>query len=232
LTTKKRRGRTRGGRLWLDEHRKDPFVQQAKAQGLRSRAAFKLAEIVQRDRLLAKGGLVMDLGAAPGGWSQWCAGQLQQRGQVIALDILPMAQLSGVTFVQGDFCSLDVREHLHKILGERKADLVISDMAPNLTGVAAVDQARSIELAIMALDFCLQILSHSGSFVVKLFEGDEAVQFRSQCRQYFRECVVRKPAASRSRSREIYLLCKGLKSPNRVPGGQHPPHSSGSEIGP
>ncbi|HED13231.1 MAG TPA: RlmE family RNA methyltransferase [Gammaproteobacteria bacterium] len=211
LSTKKNRGRIRGGQRWVDEHRKDRFVKQAKAQGLRSRAVFKLEEIIRRDRLLAKARLVVDLGSAPGGWSQWCEQQLRDRGEVIALDLLPMVQLPGVHFIQGDFRSKDVRMQLYEILADRKADLVISDMAPNLTGMASVDQARALDLAETAFEFCLQTLSRNGNFVVKLFEGEESAQFRRRCRQYFRECVVRKPAASRPRSREIYLLCKGLR---------------------
>jgi len=212
LATKKNRGRTRGGQTWLDEHRQDHYVQQAKASGLRSRAAFKLEDIAQRDHLLDNVQLVVDLGAAPGGWSQWCSRQLGKRGRVIALDLLPMDTLPGVCIIQGDFREQSVRQQLQKTIADEKVDLVISDMAPNLTGMATVDQIRALELAVTALEFCLQTLSKGGNFVVKLFEGSESAQFRRQCRRYFRECVVRKPAASRARSREIYLLCKGLKA--------------------
>jgi len=211
LAAKKNRGKTRGGQRWLDEHRRDRFVQQAKAGGLRSRAVFKLKEIIQRDQLLVNVRLVVDLGAAPGGWSQWCSQQLGKRGHVIALDLLPMDELPGVHFIRGDFRTQSVRLQLQKIVGNEEVGLVISDMAPNLSGMTSVDQARAVELAEAALDFSLQTLSKGGNFVVKLFEGVESVQFRLHCRQYFRECVVRKPAASRARSREIYLICKGLQ---------------------
>lgn len=211
MSVKKKQGRTRGGQRWIDEHRNDPFVRKARACGLRSRAAFKLEEIVLRDRLLAKARLVVDLGAAPGGWSQWCARQLGDRGEIIALDLLPMARLPGVHFIKGDFRTTEIRSQLRKMLADRKVDLVISDMAPNLTGMTSVDQARALELAESALDFCLQTLSQGGNFVVKLFEGEEATQYRRHCGQFFQQCLVRKPVASRARSREIYLLCKGMK---------------------
>ena len=203
-------GRVRG-KDWMKEHVADPHVKRAKAEGMRSRAAYKLDEIAERDRLLKPGMIVVDLGAAPGGWSQVAAARVGPRGRVIALDILDMVSLPGVTFIRGDFCSAAAVEALERALGGEQADLVVSDMAPNLSGIASADQARALELAELALDFALKHLKPQGNFLVKLFQGAGFEAFLKALRGRFASVAVRKPEASRSRSSEVYLLGKGLR---------------------
>ena len=203
-------GRVRG-KDWMKEHVADPHVKRAKAEGMRSRAAYKLAEIADRDRLLKAGALVVDLGAAPGGWSQVAAGRVGPRGRVIALDALEMPSLPGVTFIRGDIYDAQTVEALERALGGEKADLVLSDMAPNLSGIPASDQARAMGLAELALEFALKHLKPQGNLLVKVFQGAGFETFLKALRGRFAAVAVRKPEASRSRSSEVYLVGKGLR---------------------
>jgi len=203
-------GRVRG-KDWIKEHVSDAYVKRARAEGMRSRAAYKLGEIAERDRLLAPGMTVVDLGAAPGGWSQVAAGRVGPRGKVIALDILDMASLNGVIFIRGDFHDDVAVEELERALGGQKVDLVLSDMAPNMSGVAMSDQARGMALAELALDFALKHLKPKGNFLVKTFQGAGFESFLKALRDRFAAVSVRKPEASRSRSSEVYLVGKGLR---------------------
>jgi 23S rRNA (uridine2552-2'-O)-methyltransferase len=203
-------GRVRG-KSWMQEHVADAYVKRARAEGMRSRAAYKLDQIAERDRLLRPGMVVVDLGAAPGGWSQVAAERVGRDGQVIAVDVLDMAPLRGVAFVRGDFRDAPVVAELERALGARKADLVLSDMAPNLTGIAATDQARALELAELALQFAMKHLKPQGKFLVKAFQGAGFEAFLKVLRNRFMAVAVRKPGASRDRSSEVYLLGKGLR---------------------
>jgi len=202
--------RTKTSKAWMMEHVTDPYVQLAKHEGYRSRASYKLLEIIERDHLLKSGMRVVDLGATPGGWSQVVAQKLAGQGKVIALDLLEMAPLAGVTFIQGDFREDAVLAELVKTLDDRPVDLVISDMAPNLSGVGLVDQARVMHLAELALEFALQHLKPGGSFLVKVFQGDGFDEYIRAMRGHFRQVATRKPKASRSRTNETYLLAKDL----------------------
>ena len=204
-------GRVRG-KDWIKEHVADTYVKRARAEGMRSRAAYKLDEIAQRDRLLKPGMTVVDLGAAPGGWSQVAAERVGARGRVIALDVLEMRGLGGVTFILGDFHDLKTVEALERELGGKKADLVLSDMAPNISGIAMSDQARALELSELALDFALKHLKPQGNFLVKTFQGAGFETFLKTLRSRFGSVAVRKPEASRSRSSEVYLVGKGLRA--------------------
>lgn len=203
--------RSKTSKAWLREHVNDVYVKRAKQAGFRSRAAFKLLEIDQRDRLLAPGMTVVDLGAAPGSWAQVVSQKIAPGGMLIALDILEMAPLPGVTMVQGDFREEATLSALQEILQGRAVDLVISDMAPNFTGIDLMDQARSMHLCELTLDFALQCLKPGGYFLVKLFQGPGFEDFLRAMRQHFGQVVTRKPQASRGRSNEIYLLGKGLR---------------------
>ena len=203
-------GRVRG-KSWMQEHVSDAYVKRARAEGMRSRAAYKLDEIAVRDRLLKPGMVVVDLGAAPGGWSQVAAGRVGPRGRVIALDILEMPSLPGVTFLRGDFRDDATLVELERVLAGQRADLVLSDMAPNLSGIASSDQAQSLELAELALDFALKHMKPKGNFLVKTFQGTGFEEYLRSLRGRFSAVAVRKPEASRDRSREVYLLGKGLK---------------------
>jgi 23S rRNA (uridine2552-2'-O)-methyltransferase len=192
----------------MREHINDPYVKLAKAQGFRSRAAFKLAEIDERDHLLRQGALVVDLGATPGGWSQLA---MRKGAQVIAMDILEMDSIPGVTFIQGDFTEQATLEQLALALNNRKVDLVISDMAPNMSGVATADQARSMYLCELALEFACTYLKPNGQFLVKVFQGEGFQAYVQLMRDSFEQVLTRKPKASRDRSSEVYLLCKNLR---------------------
>ena len=203
-------GRVRG-KDWIKEHVADAYVKRARAEGKRSRAAYKLEQIAERDRLLRPGMIVVDLGAAPGGWSQVASGRVGPRGRVIALDVLEMTGLAGVTFIQGDFHDDKTVEQLERALGGEKVDLVLSDMAPNMSGIASSDQARALGLAELALDFALKHLKPQGNFLVKLFQGAGFDSFLKTLRGRFAAVAVRKPEASRSRSSEVYLVGKGLR---------------------
>lgn len=202
--------RTKTSKAWMMEHVTDPYVQLAKHEGYRSRASYKLLEIIERDHLLKSVTRVVDLGATPGGWSQVVAQKLAGQGKVIALDLLEMAPLAGVTFIQGDFREDAVLAELVKALDGRPVDLVISDMAPNLSGVGLVDQARAMHLAELALEFALQHLKPGGSFLVKVFQGDGFDEYIRTMRGHFRLVATRKPKASRGRTNETFLLAIGL----------------------
>ncbi|OGI39040.1 MAG: 23S rRNA methyltransferase [Candidatus Muproteobacteria bacterium RBG_16_64_10] len=203
--------RSKSSGRWLDRQHRDPYVQKARKAGARSRAIFKLEELDRRDRLLKPGMTVVDLGAAPGGWSQYAAQRVGARGRVIALDILPMDPIPGVEVLEGDFTAEAVLREMESRLGARPADLVISDMAPNMTGIGITDQARSMMLAELALEFATQYLRTGGDFLVKTFQGAGFTEFLRELRGRFGEVLSRKPPASRSESREIYLLGKGFK---------------------
>lgn len=198
-------------KAWMHEHVSDPYVQRAKAEGWRSRAAFKLMEIDDRDRLLRPGMVVVDLGAAPGGWSQVAAKRVGSGGRVLALDLLAMAPVAGVEFFQGDFREDAVLTELTFRLGGRPVDLVISDMAPNISGIALSDQARSMHLAELALEFAVRHLKLGGNFLVKVFEGAGSAAFRKVMNAAFDKVVVRKPKSSRDRSNEVYLIGMGCR---------------------
>ena len=204
--------RTKTSKAWLYEHVNDPYVQKAKAEGWRSRASFKLMEIDDRDRLIRPGEVVVDLGAAPGGWSQVAAERLKGRGRVIALDLLEMAAIPGVDFFQGDFRDDAILARLEEKLDGDRVGLVLSDMAPNISGIPVSDQARMMHLAELGLEFSREWLKPEGAFLVKVFQGYGYDDFVAQMRQIFRSVSVRKPDASRDRSAEVYLLGKGVKA--------------------
>lgn len=198
-------------KAWMKEHVNDFFVKQARKEGYRSRAAYKLLEIIERDRILSPGMTVVDLGAAPGSWSQVAAHKAGVQGKVIALDILAMEPLPGVVFIQDDFREEHAMIELKKGLGDRHLDLVISDMAPNLSGIVVSDQARSMHLAELALAFTMERLNYGGNFLVKVFQGRDFDQFLGDMRTGFSKVMIRKPKASRGRSNELYLLGIGKR---------------------
>ncbi len=190
----------------MHEHVSDRFVRKAKEEGYRSRAAFKLRELAQQDRLILPGMTVVDLGSAPGGWSQIATELVGPKGRVVAVDILDMQPLRGVDFIRGDFREPDTLERLEQLLGDRQVDLVLSDMSPNISGIGMVDQARAAHLAELALDFGLKWLKPGGNLLVKTFQGEAFAGIRDQMKRSFRRVLARKPDASRSRSPEMYLL--------------------------
>ncbi len=200
--------RSKSSARWLAEHASDPFVKQAKAQGWRSRAVFKLAQIQERERLLRPGIRCVDLGAAPGGWSQYAARIVGGTSRIVATDILPMDAIVGVRFVQGDFRDESVLEQVLAAVGSEKVDLVLSDMAPNMAGIDAVDQPRSMHLAELALEFADRVLAPGGDALVKLFQGAGFDQIVREARRRYGRVVTKKPKASRTRSPEIYLLAR------------------------
>jgi 23S rRNA (uridine2552-2'-O)-methyltransferase len=208
--------RSKSSQRWLREHFSDPFVQRAQAEGLRSRAAYKLEELIERDRLIRPGMVVVDLGAAPGGWSQMVRQRLGDRGTVVALDILAMPSIPGVDFIEGDFREAAVVGQLRDRMAGTPVDLVLSDMAPNMSGVASVDQARSMELVEMARDFAEDHLAPGGTFLVKLFQGAGFDAYLKDLRGRYTKVTMRKPKASRSRSPEVYALCTGFKGSFRA----------------
>ncbi|MEW8627267.1 MAG: 23S rRNA (uridine(2552)-2'-O)-methyltransferase RlmE [Candidatus Thiodiazotropha sp.] len=203
--------RSKSSRKWLDRHFNDAYVKQAQKAGYRSRAAFKLLEIQEKDKLIKPGMKVVDLGAAPGGWSQIARDLVGDKGQVYALDILPMDPIAGVEFIQGDFRETEPLEALRNLLDGAQIDLVISDMAPNVTGMASVDQPRSIYLCELALDFARECLKPGGGFVVKVFQGEGFDDYLREVRSSFTRVVSRKPDSSRAKSREIYLVAGNFK---------------------
>lgn len=203
--------RSKSSSRWLGEHFSDAFVKRAQAEGWRSRAVFKLEEIDEKDRLIRPGMTLVDLGAAPGGWSQYAARKLKGRGRVIALDILPMEPLEGVEFLQGDFTEDEPLERLLSVIGDEQADLVMSDMAPNMSGMDAIDQPKGMYLAELALDLAEKVLKPGGGFLVKVFQGEGFDDYLRRLRARFTRVVSRKPRASRARSREVYLLADGLR---------------------
>lgn len=200
--------RSKSSSAWLKEHFDDPYVQSAQKEGWRSRAVYKLKEIDDRDKLLKPGMVVVDLGAAPGGWSQYAAKKLGSKGKVFALDILEMEALPGVEFLQGDFREDEVLAALKSRLAGETIDLVLSDMAPNMSGTPVVDQARALYLVELALDFARENLRPGGDFLVKLFQGEGSDAWLAAVRKQFKIVKVRKPDASRGRSREIYVLAR------------------------
>ena len=203
--------RSKSSSAWLKRHVNDPYVHRAKAHGYRSRAAYKLIEIADRDGLARRGDAVVDLGAAPGGWSQALVERIGRSGRVIAVDLLEIAPIPGVTIVRGDLREETVLRRLEDALEGRKLDLVVSDMAPNLSGVRATDQARSIHLCELALEFARVHLKPKGAFLVKVFQGAGYPEFLAAMRGVFIDVSSRKPGASRGGSSEMYLLGKGLK---------------------
>lgn len=196
----------------MQEHVTDPYVRKAQAEGMRSRAAYKLQQLAERDNLLKPGMVVVDLGSAPGGWSQVASRVVGPEGRVVGVDLLEMLPVPGVRFVQGDFSDEAVLAEVEKLLDGRAVDLVLSDMAPNMSGVASVDQARSIGLAELALDFTVNHLKPQGNFLVKVFQGSGFETLVADIRRRFVQVMIRKPEASRSRSNEVYLVAKGLKA--------------------
>ena len=203
--------RTRSSARWLAEHASDPYVKRAHAEGWRSRAAFKLEEIQRSDRLLRPGMTVVDLGAAPGGWSQYAARLLGGRGRVIALDLLPMPALPGVEFLQGDFGEEETLERLRALLAGSQADLVMSDMAPNMSGMADVDHDRSMHLVDLAVEFAAATLRPGGDLLIKVFQGRDFQPLIARLRRSFESVKLRKPKASRARSAELYVLARGYR---------------------
>ncbi|HET7175968.1 MAG TPA: 23S rRNA (uridine(2552)-2'-O)-methyltransferase RlmE [Gammaproteobacteria bacterium] len=203
--------RSKSSSRWLAEHFSDTYVKRAQAAGFRSRALFKLEEIQQRDRLMKPGMTVVDLGAAPGGWSQYVAQVLAGKGRIVALDILPMDALEGVEFIQGDFTSAEVLAALRERLEGARVDLVLSDIAPNMSGVGDVDQARVMHLAELALEFAREALRPGGSFLVKVFQGQGFQEYMRMLRADFEKVASRKPSASRNRSAELYLLARNYR---------------------
>lgn len=203
--------RTKTSKSWMMEHINDPFVQRAKSEGFRARAAYKLTEIDDKDKLIRPGMVVVDLGAAPGSWSQVAAARVGEKGKVFALDLLPMEPIRGVEFMQGDFHDEAFVVLFEAQLGFHSVDLVLSDIAPNISGIPSIDQARSIYLAELALDFAQRHLAQGGRFLVKVFQGQGFEEFRKAVEASFKTVVVRKPQASRGRSAEVYLLGSGKR---------------------
>lgn len=203
--------RSKSSHRWLKEHFSDPYVKKAQAEGMRSRAAYKLEELVERDRLLRPGMAVVDLGAAPGGWSQWVRQALGDTGRVVALDILEMPTLAGVEFIHGDFREDEVLARLEALLNGQPVDLVLSDMAPNMSGVDAVDLPRAMHLAELAMEFADRHLRPGGAFLIKLFQGVGFDAYVRDLRTRYDRVVIRKPAASRRRSPEVYALAQGKR---------------------
>jgi 23S rRNA (uridine2552-2'-O)-methyltransferase len=203
--------RSKSSARWLAEHAADPYVKRAHEEGWRSRAAFKLEEIDRAERLLRPGMTVVDLGAAPGGWSQYAARVLGGKGRVIALDLLDMPALPGVEFIQGDFNEEAVLERLQALLASGRADLVMSDMAPNMMGIADVDHDRSMQLVELAVDFAARALRPGGDLLLKVFQGREFQPLVARLRGQFETVKLRKPKSSRSRSAELYVLARGYR---------------------
>lgn len=203
--------RSKSSHRWLQEHVNDPYVKQAQKDGYRSRASYKLLELNERDKLLRPGMQVIDLGAAPGGWSQVAARLVGEKGRVLATDILPMDSIVNVDFIQGDFTDEAVFNQLLAALGERPVDLIISDIAPNISGIDSADQASSMYLVELALDMARRVLKPKGNFVAKVFQGVGSDAYLKELRSSFDKVSIRKPAASRSRSREVYVVARGFK---------------------
>lgn len=203
--------RSKTSKKWLDEHVNDPYVKKAQVDGYRSRASYKLIEIDEKDKLFKPGNIVMDLGSAPGGWSQIVVPMVGDKGRVIASDILHMDSIIGVEFIQGDFTDEAIYEQILETLNDDKVDVVISDMAPNLSGVNATDQYASMYLVELALDMARNVLKPGGSFCAKVFQGVGYDEYVKDVRSSFNKVLIRKPAASRPRSREVYIVGKGFK---------------------
>ena len=203
--------RSKSSQQWLKEHFADPFVKKAQAEGMRSRAAYKLEELIERDKLLKPGMIVVDLGAAPGGWSQVVRRDLGSKGRVIEMDILEMPGIAGVDFIHGDFREDEAVLRLEAVVGDASVDLVLSDMAPNMSGVDSVDQARAMYLSELAVDFADKHLKKGGNFLIKLFMGEGFDAYMKDLKIRYTKVVTRKPAASRRRSNEVYALATGKR---------------------
>ncbi|EAT13181.1 23S rRNA (uridine(2552)-2'-O)-methyltransferase RlmE [Bermanella marisrubri] len=203
--------RSKSSKQWLNEHVNDVYVKRAQNDGYRSRASYKLLELIEKDKLVRPGMVTMDLGSAPGGWSQVLAPIVGDKGRVIASDILPMDAMAGVDFIQGDFTEDEVFDEIMAKLDNAPVDLVVSDMAPNISGVNAADQASSMYLVELALDMARQVLKQNGSFVAKVFQGAGYEEYLKDVRSSFNKVLIRKPDASRPRSREVYVVAKGFK---------------------
>ena len=203
--------RTKSSKQWLQRHVKDPYVRKARSEGYRSRAAYKLIDANTRECFLVPGARVVDLGAAPGGWAQVAAPKVAPGGTVIAVDLLEIAPMSDVTVLRGDCRDPAIQAQLAAALGGLKADVVLSDLSPNISGIASADQARAAELVRMAMDFCRERLEREGVFLVKVFQGGEFTALLKDLKGMFRSVRTLKPAASREESRETYLLARGLK---------------------
>ena len=203
--------KSKSSKSWLKEHFDDEYVRRSQQDGFRSRAIYKLIEIDKKDRLVKPGMTVIDLGAAPGGWSEYCVKKLGKKGIMVALDILPMEPIDGVTIIEGDFREDAVFEELMAVMNSERADLVISDMAPNISGMGSVDMPRAYYLCDLALDLARQVLKPGGGLLVKLFQGEGFEAYSKELKTSFARVVMRKPKASRPRSREIYALATGFK---------------------
>ncbi len=201
----------RFGRNWMNEHLTDSYVKKAKKAGYRARSAYKLEEIDNKDKLLRPGLNVVDLGAAPGGWCQYASTRLGKNSRLVAVDLLPIEAIDGVEIIQGDFTDRLIRDRINQLFDNKTIDLVLSDMAPNISGIHSVDQARSIGLAESVLDWSRSVLAEDGVLLIKVFQGSGFDQFRQELLTQFRSVAVRKPGASRSRSAEVYLLARGFK---------------------
>lgn len=204
--------RSKSSRRWLDEHINDPYVKQAQVDGYRSRASYKLIELNQKDKLIRPGMQVLDLGAAPGGWSQVAGPWVGSKGRIIATDILPMDPLDHTDFVQGDFTDEAVFQQILQKINGANVDVVLSDMSPNISGITSADQASTIYLVELALDMARRVLKPGGSFATKVFHGEGYDAYIKEVRTAFDKVAVRKPDASRSRSREVYVVAKGFKA--------------------
>ncbi len=203
--------RRKSSNQWMQEHFQDEYVKKAQALGYRSRAVFKLAEIQEKDKIIRADMNILDLGAAPGGWSEYARKITGKKQKVIALDLLEMEPIDGVDFIQGDFRENEVLDKLHKVLDGESVQLLLSDMAPNISGNKAVDQPRSIYLGELALDTAHVVLAKNGAFLIKMFQGSGFEEYFNDVRRYFKSVVIRKPKASRARSNEVYILAKGFK---------------------
>ncbi|MCP4429906.1 MAG: 23S rRNA (uridine(2552)-2'-O)-methyltransferase RlmE [Gammaproteobacteria bacterium] len=203
--------RSKSSQSWLKEHHQDQYVLQARRDGYRSRAVYKLDEIQQKDRIFAPGQHILDLGAAPGGWCEYASQYSDHEGSIIAVDILPIEPIAGVDIIQGDFTEQETLDRIMAIIDAKHLDLVLSDMAPNLSGMGSVDQPRSIYLAELALELASECLQERGILVTKLFQGEGFDSLISNFRDRFGSVKLRKPSASRARSREVYAVCRDLK---------------------
>ena len=203
--------RSKSSQNWLKEHHDDAYVLQARRDGYRSRAVYKLIEIQHKDQVLKPGQFILDLGAAPGGWSEYAARFVGNKGRVIAVDLLPVEPIAGVEIIKGDFQERETLDQILDLIGRQPFDLVLSDMAPNISGIDTVDQPRSVYLAELAFELARDCLNENGCFVVKLFQGEGFEALTSAFRLAFKSVRYRKPKASRARSREIYAVCSGLR---------------------
>ena len=203
--------RSKSSNQWMQEHFDDEYVKRAMSEGYRSRSTFKLIEIQEKDRIIKTGMNIIDLGAAPGGWSEYARGIIGKKNKVIALDLLEMDPIEGVDFIQGDFREDEILDELYKVLNGAPVDLVMSDMAPNTSGNKAIDQPRIIYLADLALDTAKEVLIKGGTFLIKMFQGAGFDEYKREVDACFSRVVIRKPKASRARSKEVYILAKGFK---------------------